>query len=145
MSYTCQIIKSTFFQSTKQSILVTNSSLTIAKARMILSDGREINLTKNSGLFFLKVTYQNLVNISTCNKTKQSIIGDIDLWHKRLGHLNKADVKHILLVVKATQRILVKHVQWASKHESQPVPKKVENKAKKMSIQTFSVLSKLLV
>ena len=64
-----------------------------SRARMVLSDGREIHLTKNSCLFFLKVTYLNTVNPSTCNETRQSIKGDIDLWHKRLGHLNKVDVK----------------------------------------------------
>ena len=31
-----------------------------SKARMVLSDVREINLRKDTGLFFLEVTYQNL-------------------------------------------------------------------------------------
>ena len=38
---------------------------TDSRARMTLNDGREIYLTKNSGLFFLKVTYLNTVNPST--------------------------------------------------------------------------------
>ena len=63
------------------------------KARMVLNDGREINLTKNTGLFFLEVKYQNVVNPSTCHETRQTGKGDINLWHKRLGHLNKTDVK----------------------------------------------------
>jgi hypothetical protein len=41
-----------------------------SRARMVLSDRREINLTKNSGLFFLKVTYLNKVNLPTCNETR---------------------------------------------------------------------------
>ena len=64
-----------------------------SKARMVLDDGREINLTKNTGLFFLKVKYENVVSPPTCNQTNQTIKGDINLWHKRLGHLNKTDVK----------------------------------------------------
>ena len=64
-----------------------------SKARMVLNDGCKINLTKNTGLFFLEVKYQNVVNPSTCHKTRQTGKGDINLWHKRLGHLNKTDVK----------------------------------------------------
>ena len=107
-----------------------------SKARMILSDGREINLTKNSGLFFLKVTYQNVVNPPTCNKTKQSIKGDIDLWHKRLGHLNKADVKRTVGCEGDTKDTC--ETCAMGKQASQPVPKKVENKAKKARELVYS-------
>lgn len=64
---------------------------------MLLDDGREIKLTKTTGLFFLEVKYQNAVNQSTCNKTRQTIKGDINLWHKRLGHLKKTDVKRTVV------------------------------------------------
>ena len=39
-----------------------------SQARMVLNDAREINLKKDTGLFFLKVNYQNQVNPSTCNE-----------------------------------------------------------------------------
>ena len=87
-----------------------------SKARMVLNDGREINLTKNTGLFFLEVKYQNVVNQYTCNETRQTGKGDINLWHKRLGHLKKTDVKRT--------------VGCEGKQASQPIPKKVENKEK---------------
>ena len=67
-----------------------------SQARMVLNDDREIKLKKDTGLFFLKVNYQNQVNPSTCNETKQGVKGDINLWHKRLGHLNKIDVKRTI-------------------------------------------------
>ncbi len=61
-----------------------------SQARMVLNDDREINLKKDTVFFFLKVTYQNQVNPSTCNETKQGVKGDINLWHKRLGHNRKS-------------------------------------------------------
>ena len=100
-----------------------------SRARMVLNDGCEINLTMNFGLFFLKVTYQNVVNQSTCNKTKQSIKGDINLWHKRLGHLNKTDVKRTVGCEGDTQDTC--ETCAMGKQASKPVPKKTENKAKK--------------
>ena len=100
-----------------------------SRARMVRNDSREINLTKNSGLFFLKVTYQNVVNQSTCKKTKQSIKGDINLWHKRLGHPNKTDVKRTV----GCEGDINDTCETCAmgKQASQPVPKKTENKAKK--------------
>ena len=100
-----------------------------SRARMVLSDGREIHLRKNSGLFFLKVTYLNTVNPSTCNETRQSIKGDIDLWHKRLGHLNKVDVKRTVGCGGDTKDTC--ETCAMGKQASQPVPKKVVDKAKK--------------
>ena len=100
-----------------------------SRARMVLSDGRDIHLTKNSGLFFLKVTYLNTVNPSTCNETRQSIKEDIDLWHKRLGHLNKVDVKRTVGCGGDTKDTCETYAM--GKQASQPVPKKVVDKAKK--------------
>ena len=99
------------------------------RARMVLSDGREIHLTKNSGLFFLKVTYLNTVNPSTCNETRQCVKGDIDLWHKRLGHLNKVDVKRTVGCGGDTEDTCKTCAM--GKQASQPVPKRVVDKAKK--------------
>ena len=99
-----------------------------SKARMVLNDGREINLTKNTGLFFLEAKYQNVVNQSTCHETRQTGKGDINLWHKRLGHLNKTDVKR---TVGCEGEIIGTCETCAmGKQSSQPIPKKVENKAK---------------
>jgi hypothetical protein len=61
-----------------------------------LNDGHEINLKKDTGLIFLKVTFRNLINPVTCNTSEGDIKGDINLWHKRLGHLNKVDVERII-------------------------------------------------
>ena len=100
-----------------------------SRARMILSDGREIHLTKNSALCFLKVTYQNTVNPSICSETRQSIKGDINLWHKRLGHLNKVDVKCTIGCDGDTKD--PGDTCAMGKQASQPVPKKAVNKATK--------------
>ena len=97
-----------------------------SKARMVLNDGREINLTKNTSLFLLKVKYQNVVSPSTCNQT---IKGDINLWHKRLGHLNKTDVKRTVGCEGDTNDTC--ETCAMGKQASRPVPKKVENKATK--------------
>ena len=104
-----------------------------SKARMVLNDGREINLTKNTGLFFLEVKYQNVVhnpNVvkSTCHETRQTGKGEINLWHKRLGHLNKTDVKRT--VGCEGDKIGTCETCAMGKQASQPIPKKVENKAK---------------
>ena len=63
---------------------------------MVLDDGREIKLTKTTGLFFLEVKYQNVVNQSTCNKTRKTM-KDINLWHKRPRHLKKTEVKRTVV------------------------------------------------
>ena len=64
-----------------------------SKAKMVLDDGREINLTKNNDIFYLEVNEQNVVNPSTCHETKQTIKDDINLWHKRLRHLNTTNLQ----------------------------------------------------
>ena len=104
-----------------------------SRARIVLNDAREIN----SGLFFLKVTYQNVVKQSTCNKTKQSIKGDINLWHKRLGHLKKTDVKRTVGCegdIKDTCETCA-----MGKQARLPVPKKTKNKAASLSGSKYAV------
>ncbi len=98
-----------------------------SQARMVLNDAREINLKKDTGLFFLKVNYQNQVNPSTCNETKQGVKGDINLWHKRLGHLNKIDVKRTIGCEGDAKDVC--ETCAMGKQASQPVPKKVQSKA----------------
>ena len=96
---------------------------------MVLNDGREINLTKNTGLFFLKVKYQNVASPSTCNQTNQTIKGDINLWHKRLGHLNKDDVKRTIGCGDNLKEVC--ETCALGKQTSKPVPKETQNKSQK--------------
>ena len=107
-----------------------------SRARMVLSDGREIYLTKSSGLFFLKITYLNAVNPPTCNETRQRMKGDIDLWHRRLGHLNKVDVKRTVGCEGDTKDTCETYAM--GKQANQPVPKKVVDKAKKAPELVYS-------
>ena len=90
-----------------------------------MNDGREINFIKNSGLFFLKVMYNNVVNPFVFYETKQRIKGDVNLWHKRLGHLNRNDVGGAGEMKDDCETCAME------KQASQPVPKKAEHKAKK--------------
>ena len=87
-----------------------------------------VKLTKNTSLFFLEVKYQNVVNPSTCHETRQTSKGDINLWHKRLGHLNKTDVKRTV----GCEGDIIGTCETCAmgKQATQPIPKKVENKAK---------------
>ena len=96
------------------------------EARMILNDGREINLIKDGGLFFQKVTYQQQLNSITSNETKQ-VNGDTNLGNKRRGHLNKADVKRTIGCVGDLDGVCETCAK--GKQASKPVPKEVENKA----------------
>ena len=87
-----------------------------------------VKLTKNTSLFFLEVKYQNVVNPSTCHETRQTSKGDINLWHKRLGHLNKTDVKRTV----GCEGDIIGTCETCAmgKQATQPIPKKVESKAK---------------
>jgi hypothetical protein len=90
---------------------------------MVLNDSHETNLKEDTGMFFLKVTFRNLIDPVTCNTSK----GDIGLWHKRLGHLNKIErtigCKNISKDVCETCAM--------GKQASKPVPKEVQTKAQK--------------
>ena len=100
-----------------------------SKARMVLNDGHEINLKKDTGLFFLKVTFRNLIDPVTCNTSKGDIKGDIGLWHKRLGHLNKVDVERTIGCKNNSKDVC--ETCAMGKQESKPVPKEVQTKAQK--------------
>ena len=107
-----------------------------SKERMVLNDGREINLTENTGLFFLEVKYQNVVNSFTCHETRQTGKGDINLWHKRLAQLKKTDVKRTV----GCEGDIIGTCETCAmgKQASQPIRKKVENKVKEALELVFS-------
>ncbi|CAB4032318.1 Hypothetical predicted protein [Paramuricea clavata] len=72
----------------------------------------------------LPVTFPNLIDPVTCNTSEGDIKGDINLWHTRLGHLNKVDVECTIGCKNNS-----KPVQWEK--VSKPVPKEVQTKAQK--------------
>jgi hypothetical protein len=96
---------------------------------MVLNDGHEINLKKDTGLFFLKVTFRNLIDPVTCNTSKGDIKGAIGLWHKRLGHLNKVDVKRTIGCKNKSKDVC--ETCAMEKQASTPVPKEVQTKDQK--------------
>jgi hypothetical protein len=67
------------------------------EAKLKLNRGPQVDLTEDSGLFFLRITFQRFSAYeSTCNTSKAAVKGDMNLWHQRLGHLNKEDVKRTI-------------------------------------------------
>ena len=69
-----------------------------SEAKLMLNHGPQVDLTENSGLFYLKITFQrsSASHSTSCNTSKAAIKGSINLWHQRLGHLNKDDVKRTI-------------------------------------------------
>lgn len=116
---------------------------------MVMNDGREMNFIKNSCLFFLKVSYQNVANPFACNKTNEaskqiSFYGQI-AFTGRLKHLNKTDVKR---TVRCEGELKDACETCAMRKQARPpVQKKAEHKARisNSSTQTLSVLSKRLI
>jgi hypothetical protein len=93
---------------------------------MVLNDGHEINLKKDTGLFFLKVTFRNLIDSVTCNTSKGDIKGDIGL-----GHLNKVDVERTIGCKNNSKDVCETCAMHMGKQASKPVPKEVQTKAQK--------------
>ena len=71
-------------------------------AKLMLNHGPRVDLTEDSGLFYLKISFQrsSSYHSTTGNTSKAAIKGGINLWHQRLGHFNKDDVKRTALAVK---------------------------------------------
>ena len=64
-------------------------------AKLMLSHGPQVDLIEDSRLFYLKITFQgsSACHSATHNTSKAAIKGGIELWHQRLGHLKKDNVK----------------------------------------------------
>ena len=64
----------------------------------MLSHGPQVDLIEDSGLYYRKITCEgsSACHSTTHNTSKAAIKRGIDLWHQRLGHLNKDDVKRTI-------------------------------------------------
>ncbi len=69
-----------------------------SEAKLMLNHGPQVDLTENSGLFYLKITFQisSASHSTSCDTSKAAIKRSINLWHQRLGHLNREDVKRTI-------------------------------------------------
>ena len=102
-----------------------------SKAKLMLNHGPQVDVTEENGLFYLKITFQrsSASYPTTCNKSKATIKGDINLWHQRLGHLNKDDVKR---TIGCEDNLKEAYETCAlGKQTSKPVPKETQNKSQK--------------
>ena len=97
----------------------------------MLSHGPQVDLIEDSGLFYLKITFQgsSACHSTTHNTSKAAIKGGIDLWHQRLGHLNKDDVKRTIGCEDNLKEVC--ETCALGKQSSKPLPKKTKNKAQK--------------
>ena len=102
-----------------------------SKAKLMLNHGPQVDLTKENGLFYLKITFQrsSASYPTTCNTSKATIKGDINLWHQRLGHLNKDDVKRTIGCEDNLKEVC--ETCALGKQTSKPVPKETQNKSQK--------------
>ena len=90
-----------------------------------------VDLTKDSGLFYLKISFQrsSAYHSTTGNASKVAIKGGINLWHQRLGHLNKDDVKRTIGCEDNLKEVC--ETCALRKQSCKPVPKETKNKAQK--------------
>ena len=102
-----------------------------SKAKLMLNHGPQVDLTEENGLFYLKITFQRsrASYPTTCNTSKATIKGDINLWHQRLGHLNKDDVKRTIGCEDNLKEVC--ETCALGKQTSKPVPKETQNKSQK--------------
>ena len=98
---------------------------------MILNHGPHVDLTEDTGLFYLKVTFQGFspCHSATHNTSKEAIKGGINLWHQRLEHLNKDDVKRTIGCGDNLKEVC--ETCALGKQTSKPVPKETQNKSQK--------------
>ena len=109
-----------------------------SKAKLMLDHGPQVDLTEENGLFYLKITFQrsSASHPTTCNTSKATIKGDINLWHQRLGHLNKDDVKRTIGCEDNLKELC--ETCALGKQTSKPVPKETQNKAQKLLELVYS-------
>ena len=100
--------------------------------KLMSSHGPQVDLIKESGLFHLRITFQGSseCHSTTHNTSKAAIKGGIDLWHQRLGHLNKDDVKRTIGCEDNLKEACETYA--LGKQSSKPVPKETKNKAQKL-------------
>ena len=101
------------------------------EAKLILNHGPHVDLSEDTGLFYLKVTFQgsSACHSATHNTSKEAIKGGINLWHQRLGHLNKDDVKRTIGCGDNLKEVC--ETCALGKQTSKPVPKETQNKSQK--------------
>ncbi len=92
---------------------------------------KSISCTENSGLFYLKITFQrsSASHSTSCNTSKAAIKGSINLWHQRLGHLNKDDVKRTIGCEDNLKEVC--ETCALGKQSSKLVPNETQNKSQK--------------
>ena len=107
------------------------SSFNKKNAKLMLNHGPRVDLTKDSGLSYLKISFQrsSAYHSTTGNASKVAIKGGINLWHQRLGHLNKNDVKRTIGCEDNLKDVC--ETCTLRKQSCKPVPKETKNKAQK--------------
>ena len=102
-----------------------------SEAKLRLNHGPQVDLTEDSGLFYLNITFQrsSACHSTTYNTSKAAIKGGINLWHQRLGHLNKDDVKRTIGCEDNLKEVC--ETCALGKQSSKPVPKETQNKSQK--------------
>ena len=100
-------------------------------AKLMLGHDPQVDLIEDSGLFYLKITFQgsSACHSTTHNTSRAAIEGGIDLCHQRLGHLNKEDVKCTIGCEDNLKEVC--ETCALGKQSGKPVPKETKNRAQK--------------
>ena len=110
------------------------------KAKLMLNHGPRVDLTEDSGLFYLKISFpmSSACHSTSGNTSKAAIKGGIyNLWHQKLRHLNKDDVKRTNGCEDNLKEGTCETCSLG-KQSSKPVPKETKNKAQKLLELVYS-------